>query len=53
MKLYIRSDDKVNKVIVADSKTGYAVATFYYQQTINAHENAVRFIRVMQVGVKE
>jgi hypothetical protein len=52
MKLFIRSDD-INKVIVADDKTGYAVASFYYQAgkdrkpLFNAMANAAKFIKLL------
>jgi hypothetical protein len=53
LKLFIRSDD-TNQVIVADDKTGYAVASFYYQAGMdrkplyNALNNAVKFIELYQ-----
>lgn len=53
MKLCIRSDD-INKVIVADDKTGYAVASFYYQAgadripLFDALTNATKFIKLME-----
>lgn len=54
MDLFIRSDD-INEVIVADSKSGYAVASFYYQtgadrkSHYNALNNAKIFIALCEL----
>jgi hypothetical protein len=58
MYLFIRSDD-INQVIVADDKTGYAVASFYYQAGVdrkplyNALDNAVKFIKLLDPPNRE
>jgi hypothetical protein len=43
--LYVREDNLISIVTVADKKTGYAVAQFFYQNHYNARLMADCFIQ--------